>query len=45
MASPGVFSFFKILTFWAGGGGKIAKNSPNWKITITAVTRLFSGTV
>ena len=25
MASPGVFSFFKILTFWACGGVKLQK--------------------
>ena len=38
------FSFFEIFIFWAIGG-KRAKNSPKWKIRITSVTRLISGTI
>ena len=40
MISPGVFflHFFEVFVFWSVRGGKRAKNSPKWKISIMSVT-------
>ena len=47
MISPSVFffSFFFNFDFFGRYGGKMAKNSPKWKIKITSITHPISGTV
>ena len=47
MISPSVFffSFFFFFVFFGRYGGKMAKNSPKWKIKITSITHPISGTV
>ena len=47
MISPSVFffSFFFNFDFFGCYGGKMAKNSPKWKIKITSITHPISGTV
>ena len=45
MISPGGFLFFLNFDFLGCEGGKRAKNSPKWKITITSVMCHIAGTV
>ena len=47
MISPSVFffCFFFNFDFFGRYGGKMAKNSPKWKIKITSITHPISGTV
>ena len=45
MISPGVFVSFSKVWFFGLLGGKRAKNSPKWELTITSVMDHISGTV